>query len=65
LDGCSWVDLMLGECCDVFDGYCLVYVLEVLVNWCFGFGTVLSNEEVINEGCSECGNFLVFKWNLC
>ena len=37
---------------------------EAPVNWCPGLGTVLSNEEVTNEGRSERGNFPVFKRNL-
>ena len=37
---------------------------EAPVNWCPGLGTVLSNEEVTNDGRSERGNFPVFKRNL-
>ena len=37
---------------------------EAPVNWCPGLGTVLSNEEVTNEGRSERGNFPVFRRNL-
>ena len=37
---------------------------EAPVNWCPGLGTVLSNEEVTNEGRSERGNYPVFSRNL-
>ena len=39
----------------------LAYVDEVAVNWCPMLGTVLSNEEVTNEGRSERGDFPVYK----
>lgn len=42
----------------------LAYTSEAPVNWCPGLGTVLSNEEVTNEGRSERGNFPVFRRNL-
>ncbi len=42
----------------------LVYQSEAPVNWCPGLGTVLSNEEVTNDGRSERGNYPVFKRNL-
>ena len=63
-DGRDWADLGAGERRDVVDGYRLAYVSEAPVNWCPGLGTVLSNEEVTNEGRSERGNFPVFKRNL-
>ncbi|MGN6611249.1 MAG: leucine--tRNA ligase [Angustibacter sp.] len=62
--GRAWADLTDGERRDVVDGYRLAYVSEAPVNWCPGLGTVLSNEEVTNEGRSERGNFPVFKRNL-
>lgn len=39
----------------------LAYVDEVPVNWCPMLGTVLSNEEVTNEGKSERGDYPVYK----
>jgi leucyl-tRNA synthetase len=39
----------------------LAYLDEVPVNWCPMLGTVLSNEEVTNEGKSERGNYPVYK----
>ncbi|GAA4359061.1 leucine--tRNA ligase [Angustibacter luteus] len=63
-DGRDWADLDAGERRDVVDGYRLAYVSEAPVNWCPGLGTVLSNEEVTNEGRSERGNFPVFKRSL-
>ncbi|QDV92300.1 Leucine--tRNA ligase [Phycisphaerae bacterium RAS2] len=43
------------------DSQRLAYLAEVPVNWCPALGTVLSNEEVTNEGRSERGNHPVFK----
>ncbi len=63
-DGRTWADLDEQERYDVLDRYRLAYVSEEPVNWCPGLGTVLSNEEVTNEGRSERGNFPVFKRNL-
>ena len=45
----------------VLEGHRLAYTSEAPVNWCPGLGTVLSNEEVTNEGRSERGNFPVFR----
>ena len=42
----------------------LAYTSEAPVNWSPGLGTVLSNEEVTNEGRSERGNFPVFRRSL-
>ncbi|TWT43727.1 Leucine--tRNA ligase [Phycisphaerae bacterium RAS1] len=39
----------------------LAYLAEVAVNWCPALGTVLSNEEVTNDGRSERGNHPVFR----
>ncbi|MDV3223044.1 leucine--tRNA ligase [Intrasporangium sp.] len=63
-DGRSWSDLTATEQAAVLDGYRLAYTDEAPVNWCPGLGTVLSNEEVTNEGRSERGNFPVFRRNL-
>lgn len=43
------------------DSQRLAYLEEVPVNWCPALGTVLSNEEVTNEGRSERGNHPVYR----
>ncbi|MBX3396834.1 MAG: leucine--tRNA ligase [Phycisphaerae bacterium] len=43
------------------DSHRLAYLAEVPVNWCPALGTVLSNEEVTNEGRSERGNHPVYR----
>ncbi len=63
-DGREWDDLSAVEQADILDGQRLAYTSEAPVNWCPGLGTVLSNEEVTNEGRSERGNFPVFRRNL-
>ncbi|MCU1536395.1 MAG: leucyl-tRNA synthetase [Humibacillus sp.] len=63
-DGRTWADLSATEQARVLAGFRLVYQSEAPVNWCPGLGTVLSNEEVTNDGRSERGNFPVFKRNL-
>jgi leucyl-tRNA synthetase len=63
-DGRAWADLTPGERRDVVDGHRLAYICRAPVNWCPGLGTVLSNEEVTNDGRSERGNYPVFKRNL-
>ena len=63
-DGRSWAELTAVEQAHVIDGHRLAYTSKAPVNWCPGLGTVLSNEEVTNEGRSERGNFPVFKRNL-
>ncbi len=63
-DGRAWDDLSEPERADIIDGQRLAYTSEAPVNWCPGLGTVLSNEEVTNEGRSERGNFPVFRRNL-
>lgn len=45
----------------VLDSHRLAVLTEVEVNWCPMLGTVLSNEEVTNEGLSERGNYPVYK----
>jgi leucyl-tRNA synthetase len=63
-DGRPWADLSATERANVLEGFRLAYQSEAPVNWCPGLGTVLSNEEVTNEGRSERGNFPVFRRNL-
>jgi len=43
------------------DEHRLAYLAEVPVNWCPALGTVLSNEEVTNEGRSDRGNHPVYR----
>jgi leucyl-tRNA synthetase len=62
--GGTWADLDEVARADVLDGFRLAYTSEAPVNWAPGLGTVLSNEEVTNDGRSERGNFPVFKTNL-
>ncbi|WP_313534870.1 leucine--tRNA ligase [Arsenicicoccus bolidensis] len=59
--GRSWSDLSATEQATVIDGHRLAYADEAPVNWAPGLGTVLSNEEVTNDGRSERGNFPVFR----
>ncbi|GAB3446701.1 leucine--tRNA ligase [Phycicoccus ginsengisoli] len=63
-DGRDWADLSAAERAEVLDGFRLAYSSQAPVNWAPGLGTVLSNEEVTNDGRSERGNFPVFKTNL-
>jgi leucyl-tRNA synthetase len=60
----AWDTLSATERAGILDASRLAYTSEAPVNWCPGLGTVLSNEEVTNEGRSERGNFPVFKRNL-
>ncbi|MDN5794976.1 MAG: leucine--tRNA ligase [Intrasporangium sp.] len=60
----AWADLGDAEQARVLEGSRLAYTSQAPVNWCPGLGTVLSNEEVTNEGRSERGNFPVFRRNL-
>ena len=62
--GRSWDELSDVERAAVLDDHRLAYTSKAPVNWAPGLGTVLSNEEVTNEGRSERGNFPVFKKNL-
>ena len=48
----------------LIDEYRLAYMAEVPVNWCPKLGTVLSNEEVTNEGLSDRGDWPVYRKNL-
>jgi leucyl-tRNA synthetase len=43
------------------DEHRLAYLAEVPVNWCPALGTVLSNEEVTNEGRSDRGDYPVYR----
>ncbi len=63
-DGRPWADLSATERARVLDDFRLAYTDEAPVNWCPGLGTVLSNEEVTNDGRSERGNYPVFRRNL-
>ncbi len=63
-DGRGWLALSDKERADLLDGFRLAYPSQAPVNWCPGLGTVLSNEEVTNEGRSERGNFPVFRRDL-
>ncbi len=63
-DGRDWSDLAPSERHGILDSYRLAYTSDAPVNWAPGLGTVLSNEEVTNEGRSERGNFPVFKRSL-
>ncbi|HYN28496.1 MAG TPA: leucine--tRNA ligase [Dermatophilaceae bacterium] len=63
-DGRGWEDLSDLERANLLDSRRLAYTSEAPVNWCPGLGTVLSNEEVTNEGRSERGNFPVHKRSL-
>jgi leucyl-tRNA synthetase len=60
----SWAELSEAEQEAVLAEERLAYTSEAPVNWSPGLGTVLSNEEVTNEGRSERGNFPVFRRNL-
>ncbi len=57
----AWNDLTTKHQQAVLNNYRLAYQEEVIVNWCPGLGTVLSNEEVTNEGRSERGDFPVYR----
>ena len=46
---------------DYRDEHRLAHLAEVPVNWCPALGTVLSNEEVTNEGRSDRGNHPVYR----
>ncbi len=64
MTGRSWADLSEGEQEALLAQERLAYTSEAPVNWSPGLGTVLSNEEVTNEGLSERGNFPVFRRSL-
>ncbi|MEK7730766.1 MAG: class I tRNA ligase family protein, partial [Planctomycetota bacterium] len=56
-----WASLSTIEKRRVIDGKRLAYIDEVPVNWCPALGTVLSNEEVDNEGRSDRGSHPVYR----
>ncbi len=62
--GRPWADLSSLERADILDTYRLAYVSSAPVNWAPGLGTVVSNEEVTNEGLTERGDFPVFRRSL-
>ncbi|KRF25376.1 leucine--tRNA ligase [Phycicoccus sp. Soil803] len=62
--GQRWSELSPAERSEILDDFRLAYTSQAPVNWAPGLGTVLSNEEVTNDGRSERGNFPVFKTNL-
>lgn len=60
-DNQQWEEISVAEQEEILAQYRLAYLSDAPVNWCPGLGTVLSNEEVTNEGRSERGNFPVYK----
>ena len=61
IEGHDWKNLSAAEKSEILNEHRIAYQKEVTVNWCPGLGTVLSNEEVTNDGKSERGNFPVFQ----
>jgi len=57
----EWAKLSKTEKRQAIDRQRLAYIDEVPVNWCPALGTVLSNEEVDNEGRSDRGSHPVFR----
>ena len=57
----EWADLSKPQRREAVDRHRLAYLDEIPVNWCPALGTVLSNEEVTNEGLSDRGNHPVFR----
>ncbi len=57
----GWSELTDVEQRTVLDKQRLAYLDEVAVNWCPALGTVLSNEEVDNQGLSDRGSHPVFR----
>ena len=57
----SWSELSATEQPNVLDNQRLAFMGEVPVNWCPMLGTVLSNEEVTNEGRSDRGDHPVYR----
>ncbi|MCH8878437.1 MAG: leucine--tRNA ligase [Planctomycetes bacterium] len=56
-----WSKLSAPEQRKVLDNQRLAFMDEVPVNWCPMLGTVLSNEEVTNEGRSDRGDHPVYR----
>jgi len=63
-DTVRFTDLDDDQKREVIDAHRLAYLDDVPVNWCPALGTVLSNEEVTNEGRSDRGDHPVFRRNL-
>ncbi len=57
----SWAALTDTEKRRVLDNQRLAFMDEVPVNWCPMLGTVLSNEEVTNDGRSDRGDHPVYR----
>ena len=57
----EWADLDESQRRQALDHHRLAFVGEIPVNWCPALGTVLSNEEVTNEGRSDRGDHPVFR----
>jgi len=57
----EWSDLGESDRRKALDRQRLAFLDEVPVNWCPALGTVLSNEEVDNEGRSDRGSHPVFR----
>jgi leucyl-tRNA synthetase len=57
----EWSDLDESDRKQFIARHRLAYLADVPVNWCPALGTVLSNEEVDNEGRSERGRHPVFR----
>ncbi len=60
----KWHELPPDQKREIIDSHRLAYMAEVPVNWCPKLGTVLSNEEVTNEGKSDRGDWPVYRKNL-
>ena len=63
-DGRPWAELTRAERRSAVDSRRLAYLSQEPVNWCPGLGTVLSNEEVTDEGRSDVGNYPVYRKTL-
>ncbi len=57
----EWAKLSKIQMRQAIDRQRLAYIDEVPVNWCPALGTVLSNEEVDNEGRSDRGSHPVYR----
>ena len=57
----DWENLNETQRYRVLNNYRLAYEEEATVNWCPRLGTVLSNEEVTNDGLSERGDYPVYR----
>ncbi|CAN5570474.1 leucine--tRNA ligase [soil metagenome] len=62
--GAPWDELTASERAEILSDHRLAYVSSAPVNWAPGLGTVVSNEEVTNQGLTERGDFPVFRRNL-